>query len=357
MEESGLHPAEYWEREAEGTVHCYLCPKDCRIRPGKTGFCGVRKNLDGTLYTLNYARASALHLDPVEKKPLFHFYPGSTVLSAGAPGCNLACAFCQNWELSQAGREGRLEVENLGFHLSPQDFVSLALRYREEGRECIGVAYTYSEPTVWFEYVRDTARLARRKGLKNVMVTNGFISPPPLAELLELIDAFNVDVKGMDPRYYTRICRGRRDPVLRTVETIHRAGRHVEVTNLLVTGENTSPEEVRELVAWLAGVSPDIPLHFSRYFPAYRMENPPTPFEVLDRAREIARERIRYVYLGNTWRPGDDDTRCPGCGELLVAREGYLIRIRGLKGGRCVFCGKEIYGRWGETSGEETRGN
>jgi pyruvate formate lyase activating enzyme len=303
----------------------------------------VRKNLDGTLYTLNYARAAALHLDPMEKKPLFHFHPGTTILSAGAPGCNLACAFCQNWELSQA----REAVTEMGFSLPPEEFVALALRYREEGRACVGLAYTYSEPTVWFEYVRDTARLARSRGLKNVMVTNGFISPEPLEELLKLIDAFNVDVKGMDPRYYTRICRGRLDPVLRTVETIHRAGRHVEVTNLLVTGENTGEEEVRKLVDWLSGVSPDLPLHFSRYFPAYRMNNPPTPLEVLDRARKIARQRLRYVYLGNTWRPGDDDTRCPGCGELLVAREGYRIRVLAMEEGRCASCGEEIYGEWG----------
>ncbi len=340
-----MRKALYFEKKGEGRVRCLLCPKRCVIEPGRAGFCRARINRDGELWTYNYARCAALHLDPVEKKPLFHFYPGHTVLSLGTVGCNLACAFCQNWQIS---REDAPTVE-----VTPEDAVEMALA-RWAGDRCVGLAFTYNEPSVWFEYIMDTAPLAHERGLKNVLVTNGFIAAEPLADLLPHIDAFNVDVKGMTPRFYPRVCRGLLEPVLRTVETVYRAGRHVEVTNLLIPGENDSEESIRALVDWLAGVGEDIPLHFSRYHPDYRMTRPATPRATLERAREIARARLRYVYLGNTWRPGDDDTVCHACGRTVVVRAGFRVLEVRLRGNRCRYCGTPVAGvGWEAAAGED----
>lgn len=331
MPAAHLREAAYYERGPNGLALCRLCPKGCRIPPGGRGFCRTRANVDGTLYAVNYARVAAVHLDPVEKKPLFHFYPGHTVLSFGTFGCNLACGFCQNWAISQ--EDAPTEA------LAPADLCRLGAACREADPRCAGVAFTYNEPGMWFETILDAAPLCRARGLKVVMVTNGYLSPAPLGDLLGVVDAFNVDVKAMDRRFYTRVCRGTLDPVLATVEAIRRAGRHVEVTHLVIPGENDREEDFRRLVDWLAGVGEDIPLHLSRYHPAFRMRRPATPRETLERFRAIARERLRYVYLGNTGRPGDEDTRCHACGRRLIAREGFAVTAVDLDGGRCPGCG------------------
>jgi len=329
-----LRQADYWEPLDDGLVHCLLCPQDCHIRPGKVGFCRIRANVDGTLMATKYGRCASYAMDPVEKKPLYHFYPGTYIFSLAAFGCNLRCRHCQNWELSQADGE---DVE-----MTPAEAVAMAERWSSPGRRCVGLAYTYSEPLVWYEMVYDTSKLARDRGLKNVLVTNGYVREEPLKELLPLVDAMNVDVKGFTDTFYKKVCSGRLDPVLRTVEAAFQQDCHVEVTNLLIPGLNDDPEEVEELVDWLAGVSVDIPLHFSRYFPNYKMDEPPTPIESLKRARDIARSRLRYVYVGNAWELDLSETLCPSCGATLVRREGYRARAEELDGEKCRSCGTEV---------------
>jgi pyruvate formate lyase activating enzyme len=293
----------------------------------------VRKNVDGVLYSLNYAQVSSYALDPTEKKPLYHFFPGSYLFSLGSVGCNLSCGFCQNWTISQ---EESPTVEVL-----PGRAVELTLSARRQEPRVIGLAYTYNEPSIWYEYVAETAELAKREGLLNCLVTNGFIEEAPLRGLLPLVDAMNVDVKAFRPEFYRKVCKGGRDPVLRTVEAAHRAGCHVEVTNLLIPGYNDSEAEIGQLVDWLAGLSPDIPLHFSRYFPNYRFTEPPTPFATLDRAAGIARRKLSYVYMGNVWGRGND-TACPQCGHMVLERRGLELTRASLRDHHCPRCGYRL---------------
>jgi pyruvate formate lyase activating enzyme len=315
-------------RPAGGTnVICELCPKGCAIGEGRTGFCRVRRNKGGRLYAENYAACSAYALDPIEKKPLYHFYPGSSILSLGTWGCNFSCRFCQNWEIAQADPQ---TVE-----LLPDEAVRLA-RKQEEGN--IGIAFTYSEPSVWYEYIFDTAQAVRAAGLKNVLVTNGFINPKPLAALLPYIDAMNIDVKAYNSEYYRTICAGSLADVKRTVELAAQHC-HVEITTLLVPGLNDDRTELAGLAKWLATVDADMPLHFSRYFPNYKMDTPPTPPATLDMAYRTARERLHYVYLGNAGGHGVN-THCPDCGLLVLDR---IHRRNFLSGERkCPRCGKLI---------------
>lgn len=328
-----MKEARFWEKAGEGRVRCYLCPHHCLLRPGQRGVCRARQNVDGVLYTLNYAQVSSYALDPTEKKPLYHFFPGSYLFSLGSLGCNLSCGFCQNWTISQA--------ESPTAEVSPRRAVELTLAARRRDPRVVGLAYTYNEPSIWYEYVAETAELARREGLVNCLVTNGFIEEAPLLELLPLVDAMNVDVKAFRRDFYRRVCKGERDPVLRTVEVAHRAGCHVEVTNLLVPGYNDSAAEIAELVDWLAGLSPDIPLHFSRYFPNYRFTEPATPLSTLEQAAGIARTKLRYVYLGNVWGRGGD-TLCPQCGQTLLERRGLELTRSSLQDHRCPRCGYRI---------------
>jgi len=320
-----VREADYYEKQEGKVAHCLLCPQDCRIRPGRAGFCRIRKN------ATKYGRVASYAMDPVEKKPLYHFYPGTWVLSLGAFGCNLRCRHCQNWELSQG--DGH-DVE-----LPPRRAVDIAAEWSGGGRRCIGIAYTYSEPLVWIEYVRDTAELASAAGLKNVLVTNGYIREKPLSDLLPFIDAMNVDVKSFTDEFYKEVCSGRLEPVLRTVETAHAAGCHVEVTCLLITGLNDGPDEIAGLVDWLAGLSPDIPLHFSRYFPSYKMTRPATPLSSLKRAVEIASRKLHHVYVGNAWEIDASETLCPSCGAVLVERRGFGSSAVELDGAKCRNCG------------------
>ncbi|MDP8222282.1 MAG: AmmeMemoRadiSam system radical SAM enzyme [Candidatus Lernaella stagnicola] len=307
---------------------CELCPRHCVIDLDGEGFCGHRANRDGNLIAVRYGQVAALAIDPIEKKPLYHFHPGSPILSVGANGCNLACRFCQNWHLST----GRVNTR----YLSPE-----ALAAEAGGTDSIGVAFTYNEPTVWFEYIIDNARLLHDAGRVVVLVTNGYLESEPWDELCGHVDAMNIDVKG-DDAFYRSLTGGRLAPVRRNVEAAWRAGVHVEVTNLLVTDANDDPRQVRELVSWLASVSPLIPLHLSRYFPNHRHEAPPTPIARLEAAVEIAREQLQFVYAGNAHVAGGADTHCPKCGAQLVKRSGYRTRSVGLDDqGRCAACGGE----------------
>lgn len=321
--------ARYQTPCAEDRCRCELCPRHCVIEPGAFGFCGHRKNVDGTLVAAQFGRVAALGVDPIEKKPLYHFFPGQPIASVGANGCNLACRFCQNRHLS----EGRASTE----YVSP---VELAVRARQRGS--IGLAFTYNEPTIWFEYILETAALLRDAGLKVVLVTNGYLEDAPWRELCAVVDAANIDVKG-DERFYVELARGHVEPVRRNVETALAAGVHVEVTNLLVTGENDDSAQVRELVDWLAGVSPLIPLHLSRYFPQPHFEAPPTPMARLEAAVKIAREKLRYVYAGNAQLAGASDTHCHVCDAVVVGRLGYHTDASGLTAqGACVACGAKL---------------
>ncbi|MGE5552576.1 MAG: AmmeMemoRadiSam system radical SAM enzyme [Betaproteobacteria bacterium] len=320
--------ARYYDKLEEGAVRCRLCPRECRLIPGTTGACRTRRNVDGRLVYLYYGACSSMALDPVEKKPLYHFHPGHTILSLGSIGCNLQCAFCQNWQIAQS------ETETVP--LTPAEVVELARERVNEG--CVGVAYTYNEPLVGFEFVLEAARAVRRAGLKNVLVTNGEINPEPLAELLPYVDALNVDVKGFTEEFYQELCRGKLAPVLRTVETAA-ARTHVELTNLLIPGKNDSPDEVTALVEWVAErLGPDVPLHFSRYFPQYKLDLPPTPLQTLREAAAISRRRLNYVYLGNVGGAEGSDTLCPKCGAAVIRRHGYSVRSL-LRGRECPVCG------------------
>lgn len=330
-----LREADYYEKLDGGVTHCLLCPQDCHIRPGKVGFCRVRRNQGGTLWATKYGQVASYAMDPIEKKPLYHFHPGSYVFSLGAFGCNLRCRHCQNWELSQGDGEDH--------ELSPAQAVALAAGWDDPSRPCIGLAYTYSEPLVWIEHVLDTARLAHERGLLNILVTNGYVRERPLQDLLPLIDAMNVDVKSFTDRFYHDTCSGELGPVLRTVEAAHAAGCHLEVTCLLITGLNDGPDEVAELVEWLADISADIPLHFSRYFPSYKMTRPATPLTSLHRARDIARRKLHHVYVGNAWEIDASETTCPSCGTVMVERRGFAARPVELDGRQCRSCGREAY--------------
>jgi pyruvate formate lyase activating enzyme len=268
-------------------------------------------------------------MDPIEKKPLYHFRPGTPILSVGQNGCNLACQFCQNWHISQNGAP---ESE-----AGPEQVVSTALARGSEG-----IAYTYNEPLIGFEFVLDCARLAREQGLANVLVTNGFLNPAPLDELLPLVDALNVDLKSLDDGFYRRLCEAGVDPVLETLVKA-RGAAHLEVTNLVIPGENDTTEGFEALAAWLAdNLGSDVPVHLSAYFPAFRMSNPPTPLETLVEAREILGRRLNHVYLGNVRSAEGRDTACHACGALLVERKGYATTIAGLSDdGRCEPCGAD----------------
>jgi len=268
-------------------------------------------------------------MDPVEKKPLFHVKPGREILSVGSAGCNFRCSFCQNWEISQ--RRPQLS------ELTPNELVAAAV-----ARKACGVAYTYNEPIVNFEYVMDCARLTRQKGLINVMVTNGFINPEPLQELLPLIDAWNIDVKSIRPEFYRQVCGGELGAVLETVSTVAKV-KYVELTHLVVTDGNDREEEFVELVDWIASISPEIPLHITRYFPQYQRNTPSTEMKLLYRAREIARQKLAWVYVGNV-EAQENSTYCPDCGTLLIPRQGYQVGRLRVTGDCCPQCGRKVPG-------------
>lgn len=322
--------ATYYRVLADGKVLCTLCPQACRLDEGESGRCRGRVARGKELYTVNYGQVSALALDPIEKKPLYHFHPGSLVLSVGTVGCNLRCQFCQNWRI--AHDEADTEF------ISPEKLVALAVGAKVQGN--IGLAYTYSEPLVWFEYIFDTARLARRQGLKNVLVTNGYLNPEPLKELLPYLDGVNLDLKGPDA-FYRKHCEGRLAPVRKSAEQL--VGRvHLEVTSLLIPGENDGPDAIEDLVGFLADLDGKIPLHFSRYFPQYRLNIPPTPLSTLEQAYRLAREKLDYVYIGNVGDPVYSRTDCPRCGAVLVERSAYGVKLDGVKNRHCAGCGEEV---------------
>jgi pyruvate formate lyase activating enzyme len=320
-------------------IECTLCPHGCRLADYEIGLCRVRINRGGKLYSLVYGKPCAVHVDPVEKKPLFHLLPGTGAYSLATAGCNLSCRFCQNWEISQADPEKTRNAD-----LPPEAAVAAALAAR-----CSSIAFTYSEPTIFFEYMLDTARLARARGLRTIWVTAGYINPEPLRELATVLDAANIDIKSMRDSYYREVCGARLQPVLDAVALAVRLGVMVELTYLIVPTLNDGMDEVRELARWIAStVGPDVPLHLSRFFPMYRLERlPPTPLETMARAYDTARaEGLSHVYTGNVPHDERSNTVCPQCGALLVARLGYTVRTMRVRGGACPDCGRRIHGIW-----------
>lgn len=284
-----LKLAMYFNKLENSRVQCYLCPHNCVINDGKLGACRARKNINGNLYSLNYGKITAIALDPIEKKPLYNYKPGTNILSVGTFGCNLKCSFCQNWTIAHEPTEA--------YDITPQDLVSKAKELEIKGN--IGIAYTYNEPSIWYEFVYETARVAKEKGLLNVLVTNGFIGKEAMNNLLPYIDAMNIDVKGYTASFYNDICKGMLDEVKATVELVYNHC-HVEITTLIIPTLNDAIEEISDMAKWIASLSPKIPLHLTRYFPNYKMQNiPPTPKETLVKCREEALKYLNHVYLGN----------------------------------------------------------
>lgn len=325
--------ARHWKKLDDGRVGCELCPQACTIADGGHGICLGRRNLGGALYAENFGQCVSVAMDPIEKKPLYHVCPGKEVLSVACNGCNLRCDFCQNWTISQK-KAPTTEV-------APAEIVRLALAHAS-----FGIAYTYTEPLVWFEYLLEAGALAHEKGLMNILVTNGIVNEAPLRELMPLIDAVNVDLKSMNADFYKTYCHVEGLEAVKRTIRMAAEGSFVEVTNLMIPDLNDSEKETRELVAFLAGVSPAIPLHFSRYFPTHKMTIRPTPVETLTRAAAIAREKLHYVYLGNVGPAGDSDTRCPKDGNVLVRRVGYNVEVVGIKDGKCGRCGRPADFLW-----------
>lgn len=321
-------------------VQCELCPKACVIAPGQSGECRIRVNLDGKLVAVTYGHPCSVHVDPVEKKPLFHFLPGTDILSVATVGCNLHCKNCQNWEISQQNPEDAPPAHRV----LPEEVAPLARRMG-----CRSVAYTYSDPVVFYEYTLDCCREAHEAGLANVLVTAGYINRKPMERLCAYVDAANIDLKAYSDAFYRDVCDATLKPVLDTLVLTRSLGVLVEVTNLLIPTLNDTDDMIRDLCRWVASnLGRETPIHFSRFFPRYRMRAlPPTPARTLDRAREIAlAEGLHFVYVGNVLRPGGGDTRCPSCGRLLIERRGYRILRNDLERGRCPGCATEIHGRW-----------
>jgi len=359
---TALREARFYDPLPDSRVLCTLCPHDCRIPNGARGACGVRYNHDGRLYTLVYDKLVAREINPIEKKPLFHFYPGSYAYSISTVGCNLRCAYCQNWQISQWPKEHlpkklgqsaepkpepicpQLEAMDArvpGESITPVEIVRAA---RQTG--CLSISYTFTEPTIFYELAYDTAVLAHEQGLKNNFVSNGFISEAPLREIAPLLAAANIDLKFFREESYRHISRARLQPILDAIRLYHALGVWLEVTTLVIPGLNDSDEELSRIAEFLCDLDPAIPWHLSRYYPAYQMFNhPPTPVETLRRAREIGRKTgLRYVYEGNVPGESGENTYCYRCNALLIERLGFFVRQNRVRGGVCPDCGTEVDG-------------
>lgn len=332
-----MKEAMLWNSQKDNSVKCNLCHHFCTISDRGTGICRVRVNRGGTLFSLVYGRLVTKHIDPIEKKPFFHFFPGSLSYSVATAGCNFSCSFCQNYQISQFSQEEEfLEVGEV----SPDEVVNSAV-----STGCLSISYTYTEPTVFFEFALDTSKKAKDKGLKNNFVTNGYMSKEALKLISPYLDAANVDLKG-DERFYRKLCRAKQSPVVENIAFMRELGIWVEVTTLLIPEENDTEEQIREIARIIVGIDPVIPWHISRFFPVYRMSGHyPTPIKKILRAREIGQEEgLRYIYTGNL--PGDEgeNTFCYSCKKCVLKRYGYTIIENNLKEGRCIFCGSKMDG-------------
>jgi pyruvate formate lyase activating enzyme len=340
------HPAKWWKSEDGGKIRCELCPRRCLLAPGQRGFCYVRMHKDGRLVSTSYGRSTGFCVDPIEKKPLNHFLPGSTALSFGTAGCNLGCLFCQNWTSSRARR-----TEEAGEAASPEAIAKCAVR-----AGCKSVAFTYNDPVVFAEYAIDTARACRESGIRTVAVTAGYIESAPRTEFFSWMDAANVDLKAFSDEFYRKMSSGRLDRILDTLRYLRsETGVWTEITNLVIPGLNDADSEIEAMCDWiLENLGPDVPLHFSAFHPDYKLRDlPATPAETVQKARRIARERgIRYAYTGNVYDPEGDTTFCPGCDRAVILRNAYEIDGYELEGSRCRFCGETIAGCFDDRPGD-----
>jgi pyruvate formate lyase activating enzyme len=322
-------------RKENERTECLLCPHNCKIAEGKTGICGVRKSTGDTIELLTYGVISGYALDPIEKKPLYHFYPGTHILSIGSYGCNMRCDFCQNYNISQH------TLASYPNHTEPEKVVKDALTTLNN----IGIAFTYNEPVIWFEFIRDVATKAKRKGLRIVLVSNGFVNREPLEEILSFTDAFNIDLKAFNPDFYKKLTGAELEPVKEALKQIGRSSKHLEITTLVIPGQNDAVGDMEKEAEWISGeLGKDVPLHLSRYFPMFKREDPATPDDTLKRLYEAASKHLSYVYLGNTSTGEGHSTRCPKCGSTVVKRSGYQVKMQNLdQKGRCVSCGTRIF--------------
>jgi len=324
------------------SVHCYLCAHNCRIAEGRFGFCGVRQNVKGVLYTHVYAKASAVNIDPVEKKPLYHFFPGTKTFSIATVGCNFRCGFCQNWEISQRSFRdaAKDEIDAPGKLFLPPDVIKEA-----QGTGCGSISYTYTEPTIFFEYAFDCAKIAKEKGLANIFVTNGYMTKEALLAVKPYLNAANVDLKSFRDSFYRKICSGSLEPVLSSIRFMKELGVWVEITTLIIPGENDSREELTDIAGFIASLDKNIPWHISRFHPDYQYTgHAVTPEPALRRAYDIAVKcGLRYVYVGNVYEWGND-TYCPQCKKAVIKRRGFSVLENSIKRGKCLWCNTDIAG-------------
>lgn len=336
-----MQEARFYEKVEDDKVKCHLCAHECKIDPGKRGICAVRENQKGTLYSLVYGMVVAENIDPIEKKPLFHFLPGSRSYSIATGGCNFMCLNCQNFDISQYPKrhEGRIP----GTERSPEAIVREA-----KANRCSTISYTYTEPTIFLEFALDTARLAREQGIRNVFVSNGFMTEASARGMAEFIDADNIDLKSFRDDFYRKVCKARLQPVLDTIARLKGLGLWIEVTTLVIPGLNDSDEELSQIAHFIKDLDPGIPWHVSAFYPTYKMlDRPRTPAATLLRARDLGlKAGLRYVYTGNIPGQGGESTYCYQCGELLIDRVGYTIRGFVLQEGKCPKCQATIDGVW-----------
>jgi pyruvate formate lyase activating enzyme len=331
--------ARYYDKHPDREIECTLCPRMCKLGDKERGYCGVRENIGGTYYTLVYGKACAVHIDPIEKKPFFHFLPSSSALSIASAGCNVNCKFCQNWEISQVRPE----------QIRHRDFPPESVAQAAETNRCPVIAYTYSEPIVFYEYMYDTSVEARKKNIKNVVVTGGHINPEPLLELLKVVDAVKVDLKAFNQKFYTEYVRGELQPVLEAIKLIAKSNVWLEIVYLVIPTLNDGPEEIRRLSQWiLKEIGPEVPVHFSRFHPMYLMQNlPPTPLSTLEQVHQVAiEEGLRYAYIGNVAGHKYENTFCPNCKNMVIKRTLFQIQQIDIEDGKCKFCGNKIPGVW-----------
>ena len=331
-----IKEAMFYEKMDASKVHCYLCPHHCKILPGKFGLCGVRKNIDGALHTYAYGEVIASHVDPIEKKPLYHFLPGSTSYSIATVGCNLRCSFCQNWQISQVTKRGE---DISSYELSPEEVVREARRNRSRS-----ISYTYTEPTIFFEYAYDIARLAKKEGLYNNFVTNGYITKDAVEAIRPYLDAANIDLKAFSEGFYNKICGGHLEPILDTIRLMKRLGIWVEITTLIVPRQNDSDKELTSIAEFIVSIGPEIPWHVSRFHPDYKyLDSEPTSIETLKKAERIGKTAgLKYVYMGNVSE--GNNTYCYNCKNLLIERIVFEVIKLNVKNGKCPECNADIEG-------------
>ncbi len=329
-----MKEAMFYKKNDNLSVTCLLCPHNCKILPNKTGFCLNRTNIDGVLYSLNYGKVSAVNIDPIEKKPLYHYYPDSQIISFGTFGCSLSCTFCQNNNIA------RTKADSFSKELKPSECIEIAKEQKSKS-----IAYTYNEPFIWYEHLLESVKIAKENNIKNVLVTNGYYNHSPWEKLAPFIDAMNIDLKGSSS-FYKKLCGGDNEPVKKTIKDSYKRGIHIEITNLVITDENDSLQDFQDIVDFIYDIDKNIPLHISRYFPRFKLKNSSTPPETLNNYYNLAKKKLNFVYVGNIIGYGEN-TDCPNCKKQLIKRTGYNTHVlNSFKSGTCPECKNQIYGRF-----------